>query len=286
MDVPPSADRVKAWSFQGLLLEWYDYAPGPANHFPKHAHEEYQFCVGLDTDCEYDYRGSRHLVPRGSLSVIHPGEVHAARGLGFRPALARFRVLYVPPAQLQQAAVDVAGRPLDLPHFALPVLPDQELAASFLRLHAVLESAAPLLEKETRFLQTLAKVIARGDPDVKRRERLQEAPNAAIRRAQNYLHDNFAQNVSLDELAGVAGLSAFHLCRVFRQQTGLPPHAYQVALRITRAKTLLASGVPAGRTASDTGFSHQSHFGWHFKRLVGVTPGVYAGGYPTSAAKS
>ncbi|MFH0343791.1 MAG: AraC family ligand binding domain-containing protein [Chromatiales bacterium] len=70
---------VSCWRFQDVLLETYHYAPGPAGGTPKHCHEEYQFCLSLNFPGEYVYRRARHPVPVGSLSVIHPGEVHSTR---------------------------------------------------------------------------------------------------------------------------------------------------------------------------------------------------------------
>jgi AraC-like DNA-binding protein len=97
----------------------------------------------------------------------------------------------------------------------------------------------------------------------------------AIQRARDYLHDNYAESIALDELAQVAGLSPFHLCRLFRREFGLSPHAYQTHVRLSHAKHQLLRGMPLKDVAAATGFYDQSHFGWHFKRLVGVTPGQY-----------
>jgi AraC-like DNA-binding protein len=70
-------------------------------------------------------------------------------------------------------------------------------------------------------------------------------------------------------------LSPFHLLRVFRAAVGLPPHAYQIQLRVARAKELLRAGMPIAAVAVEVGFVDQSHLTRHFKRLVGVPPGRY-----------
>jgi AraC-like DNA-binding protein len=102
-------------------------------------------------------------------------------------------------------------------------------------------------------------------------------PQDAVRLVQEYLEENFAANVSLDELARVVCLSPYHLARLFRQEVGMPPHAYQLQLRLTRAKRLLLDGVPVSEVATQTGFFDLSHFTRHFKRHVGVSPGSYTG---------
>ncbi|GCE25873.1 hypothetical protein KDA_13570 [Dictyobacter alpinus] len=64
--------------------------------------------------------------------------------------------------------------------------------------------------------------------------------------------------------------------RSLENALGFPPHAYQTQIRIIHAKKLLADNLPLTEVALRTGFHSQSHLGWHFKRLVGITPGEYA----------
>lgn len=98
----------------------------------------------------------------------------------------------------------------------------------------------------------------------------------AIERAKLYLHDRFNESVSLDELMALTRLSRFHLVRAFALHTGIPPHAYQLKLRIERACVLLRAGVTAAEAAIQVGFADQSHFTRHFKRIRRITPGQYA----------
>jgi transcriptional regulator GlxA family with amidase domain len=97
----------------------------------------------------------------------------------------------------------------------------------------------------------------------------------AVARVREYIHSNYSRNIELEELANAAGLSMYHLIRVFQKETGLPPHAYLTHLRVSRAKKLLDLNLPLSQIALDTGFTDQSHFTRHFKRITGVTPGQY-----------
>jgi AraC-like DNA-binding protein len=99
-----------------------------------------------------------------------------------------------------------------------------------------------------------------------------------VLRAREYLHDNYADNVMLSELANVSGLSPFRLGRLFSASVGVPPHQYQLQLRIEQAKRLLLKGKPVSDVAFEVGFFDLSHFSRHFKRYVGVAPGTYASG--------
>ena len=267
---------VEAWLREGLLLEKYRYAPGPAEELPKHSHEEYQICLSLNFPGVYGYRGTNHAVPVGSLSVVHPGEVHSARDPQERLVPSSFRMMYAEPAVLARAAAEVAGRGEALPFFRDPIILDRGLAWDFLRLHVALEGAAPRLEQDARLLATLTRLVTRHagvrPPPPPGRER------RAVGLAREYLEDNLGRSVPLEELARLANLSPFHLARAFRDAVGMPPHAYQTQARLGFARSLLLRGWPPARVAQETGFADQSHLTRRFKRLVGVTPGRYAEG--------
>jgi AraC-like DNA-binding protein len=99
-----------------------------------------------------------------------------------------------------------------------------------------------------------------------------------VTRARELLDARFTEAIALDELAVHARLDKFHLCRAFRNEVGLPPHAYVTHRRIGLAGALLARGVPQAEVAARVGLYDQSQLHRHFKRIVGVTPGEYARG--------
>jgi AraC family transcriptional regulator len=84
----------------------------------------------------------------------------------------------------------------------------------------------------------------------------------------------FDQPLPLAALAARVGVSPFAACRLFRQATGSTIHQYQVELRLRHALTLLfETGRPLADIALATGFANQGHFGNHFRRRYGLTPG-------------
>jgi AraC-like DNA-binding protein len=97
-----------------------------------------------------------------------------------------------------------------------------------------------------------------------------------VSRAREYIHSHFADDVSLRELAKVAGLSSFHLARSFEREVGQPPHAYLDLVRIRQARALLDAGAGIADAASAVGYADQSHLTHRFKRLLGITPGQFA----------
>jgi AraC-like DNA-binding protein len=208
------------------------------------------------------------------VAVINPGEPHtghAVADIGWT-----YRMFYLDPAVLQQAASQVAGRPRDIPFFPADVIWDDELARLLWQLHSTLETFdPPRLEQESRLLWILARVVLRHADDrpalsgIGREDR-------SVQQIREFIEDHYTQDISIKQLAQLAFFSPFHLIRVFREATGMPPHAYLTQVRVTRAKQLLAQGRPIAQVALETGFVDQSHLNRYFKRIVGVTPGQYS----------
>jgi AraC-like DNA-binding protein len=266
---------VRAWSDGGVLLESYRYAPGPAAETPRHSHGDYQLCLSPNFPGEYRYRGESHAVPVGSLSVIHPGEIHSAHDPRDREIFAEYRMVYAKPSVFQRVVAEIAGHEGGLPTFPAPVVLDEHLARSFFGMHSVLEGAASALKKDSHLLSVLSEFVVRWANERLSPKRLGNEPRA-VGLAREYLEDDPAENVSLEELSRIANLSPYHFCRVFKKEVGIPPHAYQINVRLDRAKDLLLRGWTISEVVRKTGFYDQSHFTHSFKRLVGVTPGSYA----------
>lgn len=94
-----------------------------------------------------------------------------------------------------------------------------------------------------------------------------------LKRVLDYIGDNLESNISLSDLAAIAGMSPHYFCELFKQSVGCPPHNYVLVQRIERAKQLLRSPrctiIEAGL---DVGFQNPSHFARMFRKLEGTTP--------------
>ena len=127
--------------------------------FARHAHDGFAIGV-IERGAEmFEYRRQWFVAPAGSVAVINPGEVHTGQAL--TPQGWSYRMLYPDAALLQQAAIEVGGRTHDVPFFPSPVLDDPPLAQLILQLHATMEQSSSPLEQQSRFVWTLAHLIAR-----------------------------------------------------------------------------------------------------------------------------
>jgi AraC-like DNA-binding protein len=95
----------------------------------------------------------------------------------------------------------------------------------------------------------------------------------ALQRVREYVEEHLSENIELETLADIAGLSKWHFARAFKESVGTPPHFYLVQRRLERAQQLLAeTDLPLAQIALKIGFSDQSHFSRRFRTVLGLTP--------------
>jgi AraC-like DNA-binding protein len=247
--------------------------------YGRHSHEGYALGIVDDGAHGFAARGRAWTaVPRESVIVVNPEEVHdggPARTADFYT----YRMLYLPPRLLAAAAAEIAAPrspSAGIPFFPVPVIADADLAARIGRLHAAFaDASATSLERDDRLLEVLAQLALRhakhpptGPPGYGRHR-------AIAARARDYLEANLAEAVRLADLAAIAGVSRFHLLRLFRREIGMPPHAWLMQRRLREAKALLRAGETPAAVAAALGFVDQSHLTRRFRRSFGVTPGQY-----------
>ena len=96
------------------------------------------------------------------------------------------------------------------------------------------------------------------------------------RRVLDHIESNLSHELTLSELAAIAGLSRHHFARIFKQTVGVAPYRYVLERRLERAKQMLRAPDPSMVDISlSTGFNSQSHFTSTFHRMVGATPGEF-----------
>lgn len=269
-------DEFRAWCLDDISLELYRYSPQEPEKLPAHCHDDYQLCLSVSYPSEYLYRKSVHRVPVGSLSIIHPGELHGGTGqdIGDRQTLIEFRMLYIPPQAMRQVIEGAEQKPAPLPFFVDFIICQPDLLQSFLRFHQTSQAGTSRLSQDIQLQACLGQLVQQGGDYALTTQSTGEE-RVAVRQVREYLHEHYAENVSLPQLAQLVNLSQSYLSRVFKAETGVSLPHYQTQIRIDHARKMLLQGRSAKQVATNTGFVDQSHLTYHFKRFVQTTPGRY-----------
>ena len=97
-----------------------------------------------------------------------------------------------------------------------------------------------------------------------------------LRKALEFIRNNYGAGVSVEEIAEYAGLSAPHLFLLFRKHLKSSPHVYLNSVRLAEAKQLLAKGNNSVKEISARcGLENVESFCRLFKKQAGITPGQY-----------
>jgi AraC family transcriptional regulator len=274
---PVAASDRLGWV--GLQAARYRAAPASELNPPAIAHPRLVLFSRPPEELDLRYEGvKRHVPPpAGSIMLVPAGSPARWRWSGrfdwlhisLEPGLVGrvgAEAFGLDPARLTVPPLDG----LDLPHLRAAMgAVDAELTASGARGRLAAESLANVLA-----VHLIRHVLAPRRPE---RGRDGTLPRGRLRAVVEYIEEHLDAGPSLGQMAAVARLSAYHFARQFKTATGLPPHEYVIARRVERAKHLLqaGTGLSLAEVAACAGFSDQSQFCRHFKRLVGVTPGQF-----------
>lgn len=113
-----------------------------------------------------------------------------------------------------------------------------------------------------------------------------EGGSRAVRRAVKYIQENYSLPITLSSVAEECSVSAEHLCREFKKETGFGFSEYLRTIRLQRAEELLSENpmIKVSEVAEDCGFSDSNYFSCVFaKAHGGISPIKYRN---ESAAKS
>lgn len=241
-------------------------------NFSRHSHEGYTIGV-IEKGAQQFFRtGGNHIAPQDSIILVNADEVH--NGHSASEGGWEYKAMYPVPEQFQTLGEELGAPNVAQPYFPHPVVYDPELANQLRLVFDTLEKSDNRLLRETLVYGTLVKLASKHSTH---RAPLQDATKAQkqVHLVKEFLEDFPQADVSLEELAKLAGLSPFHLLREFQKQFGFPPHAFQIQQRLRMAKKLLKLGQKISDVAQECGFHDQSHLHRHFKKAMGVTPGQY-----------
>jgi AraC family transcriptional regulator len=271
-----TSDRL---GWVGLEAARYRAAPAAELNPPALTHHRLVLFARPPEKLDLRYEGVKRYFPppAGSLSVIPAGSPARWQWDGnfdwlhivlepWLVARVAAEAFDLDPARLTIPSLDA----LDLPHLrAVLEALDAELTAGGTGCPLAAEALANVLA-----VHLIRRVLAPRRPE---RGRDGTLPRAKLRAVVEYIEEHLDAGPSLAQLAAVARLSCYHFARQFKAATGLPPHQYVILRRVERAKQLMQAGsdLSLAEVAVEAGFSDQSQFSRHFKRLVGVTPGQF-----------
>jgi len=271
-----SSDRL-GWA--GLEAARNRAVPASELHAPAITHHRLVLFSRPPEELDLLYEGvKRHVPPpAGAILVVPAGSPPLWRWSGSFDSLH----IFLEPGLFARVGAEAFGLDparvtlppldgLDLPQLRTAMLAvDVELTAGGAGGSLAAESMANILA-----VHLIRHVSAPRQPTHRRAGTL---PRAKLRAVVEYIEEHLDAGPTLEQMAAIARLSPNYFACQFNRATGLPPHQYVITRRVERAKQLLQteSDFSLAEVAASAGFSDQSQFSHHFKRLIGVTPGQF-----------
>jgi AraC family transcriptional regulator len=222
-------------------------------------------------ECRMDGRISRHQADTGSLAIC-PAEVEGFAETAETETSIGLLLIAVDPGQLALAAAEDASVDARL---------DIRLSGRDPKLLAIahllsVESGSGYPNGSLYWSEMTNRLLGRlvqchssklGTPV---RGRL---GHQALQKIRSYVMANLGEPIQVDDLAALAGRSAFHFSRVFSRSVGMTPYRYVIHLRLQAALALIREKrMSLAEIAADTGFADQSHMSRWIRRVHGIAP--------------
>lgn len=256
----------------GIALENYTV---PAVLIPRHEHPEHFLHLVVRGTVKYEVNTRGHNLRftsrPGTIFLLPRGTVDEVNWAGPTQRLA----VAIHPRLLANALEETAHE-TDVELTEHWDLVDQHISALLLEMTADLDDGSPV---GTIYGESLANALAvyllkryaarRVTPIVFNAG----LPRYRLKRVLDYIAESLDENISLAQLATIAGMSPHYFSELFKQSMGRSPHNYVLLQRIERAKQQLRdpkrSIIEVGL---DSGFQNPSHFARVFRKVVGTTP--------------
>jgi AraC family transcriptional regulator len=234
-----------------------------------------------------------HAHQAGFVSLMLEGQYRETAGffqLGYQP----FSCVYHPPGMEHRDEIGTTGVTLLTFEFKPELLDEVDFCGINARPIIDLSGSKPAWElmdlyrricaHETSDLDLESRAVSLAFSIVRSSARVPRDLRS-LRRACEYVHAHFDENLTLAQVARAAGVHPVYLGHIIRQEFGETLGEYLNRLRVHAAAARLAnSELPLSTIALDFGFYDQSHFTRIFRHLTGATPGAFRAGY--SAQKS
>ncbi|HBF2211274.1 helix-turn-helix domain-containing protein [Clostridioides difficile] len=251
--------KIEAYRFKGIMQK-----------FPNHFHEHYVIGFIEKGQRYLSCKNKEYTTSTGDLLLFNPFDSHTCEQIDDK--VLDYRCINIKPEIMKKTVFEITGKNY-LPKFNQPVIFRSELVPLLQELHYIIMEEELDFKKEELFFFLIEQLIEEHtDPNLQSNL---ENTNIEIQAVCDYLENNYAEHIVLDELSTIAGMNKYSLLRNFTKLKGITPYRYLENIRVNKAKKLLEKGVEPIDAAIQTGFVDQSHFTNFFKNFIGLTPKQY-----------
>lgn len=263
-------------SFNPELLYAFDLWNQPDNENSVHHHDFFEISIILQGDSLYLIDGEWRTVRSGDVLMFNPGVDHAEKQLintyshQLHIGIKNFK-LY----GLEENHFPTNGSLLSIQDNQLKVFDKawqliEEFNQQQTNFHFI--GRALVMEMMILLLRSLEKEEQFQDPaHANQSDRM----NQVVQLITTYMENNYAKEISIEQLATLYYVSPTYLSKIFKDLTGVSPINYLIQIRLKNAHQMLEKqDLTVKEVAKAVGYEDAYHFSKSFKKHFGISPSI------------
>ena len=237
--------------------------------FSMHWHDYYEIEVVVAGGGNFVFNGISYEVKAGQLCFVSPIDFHSL-SMKDSDLLMNYNISFV-----EELMSDTLMMFINKLSFPLVIEPDKK---SFERIVKYCDTIVEIQGKEDRmtgyYLKNLLECLVLEIMSCsKYKEGAVYENSSYVRKALEYIKNNFTDDITSDDVSAYCGFSKSHMYKMFKEFTGLTMHDYILEMRCRYAKNLIMStDIAVIDICFESGFSSYSQFARNFKSIYGVSP--------------
>lgn len=269
---------------QPYALYHADFAPGESPVLLLHWHPEAEFFYLQDGTLLFLLEQEKITLTAGEAIFIPPRLLHTAHAFPDQGGQLRALVfstdivaVYSDEQRYAKYVLPMMNEdPHGYIHFRMDEPTHQVLLNDLSRLFKEADACTAVDLLTEGFIRILWQQMWRLHPGAQIQESASVKASSLVQRTIVYIHNHYAEDITLAQLAEEVHLTPAYLCRLFRKKTGIPPFAYLNRYRIMKScEMLMNSDSRISEISSLCGFNNISYFNREFMKITHTTPSVY-----------
>ena len=246
--------------------------------YPVHWHNAVEFIMPLKNEYTVTVNGTDYSVPENDVLIVPPGELHSM------PAIPGRRIIFQCDNSIlgEISALEPVMRSLNAPVLINADM-DKELHVlakkTMLDILSLYTSKSELADVKI-YVKVIELFMALREYQLEQQKIVMDCDDEKIDEYSEkfgtvlkYIDNNYLYDITLEQLADVAGYSKYHFSRIFKQYNSMSYLQYINARRTKAAELLLLDpGIPITEVAMRSGFKSLTTFNRIFKEIKHCTP--------------
>ncbi|MGN1403817.1 MAG: AraC family transcriptional regulator [Ruminococcus sp.] len=226
----------------------------------------HQFLITLDGEGILKVNGEKYIQKAGDCFYLSPGVSHE-----YYPADTEWKTAWL---VFRGNMLSAVMRSLGFPDVLVYDVYDQEASLQFFQ--EIYTAAQDSLNGSETCSVLIYRLILLMSKTISGNQKVRGNQKEILQNAVRFMDANFSQDITLEQIAGLSGVSVQHFCRCFKERMDMRPMEYLARRRVAESKNLLLHTEKSiSEIAEEVGYHGATYFGMVFRRYEGMPPSAF-----------